>query len=100
MSFTEDEMDRVCRAIADPTRRRIIEELAARDRQSLFEICARLMSGHGIGLSRQGFSRHLSVLEEAGIVEVAWQGTTKLHSLNTAPLARLSAGWLSRFREP
>ncbi len=93
-------MNRVCRAIAEPTRRRIIDELALRDRQSLFEIYARVVSEHGIGHSRQAFSRHLSVLEDVGIIEMAWQGTTKLHSLNTAPLARLLDGWLSRFEEP
>ncbi len=93
-------MNRVCRAIAEPTRRRIIDELALRDRQSLFEIYARVVSEHGIGHSRQAFSRHLSVLKDVGIIEMAWQGTTKLHSLNTAPLARLLDGWLSRFEEP
>jgi DNA-binding transcriptional ArsR family regulator len=100
MSFNEDDMNRVCRAIADTTRRRIIDELALRNRQSLFEIYTRVVSEHGIGHSRQAFSRHLSVLEDVGIIEVEWQGTTKLHSLNTAPLARLLDGWLSRFEEP
>lgn len=71
-----------------------------RNRQSLFEIYARVVSDHGVGLTRQAFSRHLSVLEDVGIIEVAWQGTTKLHSLNTASLAKLLDGWLSRFEEP
>ena len=92
-------MNRLYRAIADTTRRRIIDELAKRDRQSLFEICARVMTKHGIGHSRQAFSRHLAVLEEVGIIEVEWQGTTKLHSLNTAPLTRLTGGWLSKFED-
>ena len=100
MSLGDDDMNRLCRAVADTTRRRIIDELALRNRQSLFEICARVMSEHGIGHSRQALSRHLSVLEAVGIIEVEWQGTTKLHSLNTAPLAQLSDGWLSRFEEP
>ncbi|GAB1582280.1 metalloregulator ArsR/SmtB family transcription factor [Phyllobacterium phragmitis] len=100
MPFHEDDTNRIYRAIADTTRRLIIDELALRDRQSLFEIYTRVVSKHGIGHSRQAFSRHLSQLEDVGIIEVEWQGTTKLHSLNTAPLARLRNGWLSRFKEP
>jgi DNA-binding transcriptional ArsR family regulator len=99
MPFHEDDINRVYRALADTTRRRIIDELALRDRQSLFEIYSRVMSGHGIDHSRQAFSRHLSVLEEVGIIEVEWQGTTKLHSLNTAPLTQVLSGWLSKFEE-
>lgn len=99
MPLPDHDMNRLYRAIGDTTRRRIIDELAKRDRQSLFEICARVMTKHGIGHSRQAFSRHLSVLEEVGIIEVEWQGTTKLHSLNTAPLVRLTGGWLSKFEE-
>jgi len=91
------EINRLFRAVADPTRRQIIEELRARDRQSLFEIYTRVVSRHGAGQSRQGFSRHLSVLEEVGILNVEWQGTTKLHSINTAPLVRLRNGWLAKF---
>lgn len=94
---SEDELNRLYRAIGDSTRRRIVDELALRDRQSLFEIYARVSSVYGISHSRQAFSRHLSVLESVGIIEVEWQGTTKLHSLNTAPLSRLVSGWLSRF---
>jgi DNA-binding transcriptional ArsR family regulator len=99
MPFNEDELNRLYRAIADTTRRRIIDELALRNRQSLFEICARVTSRHGIDHTRQAFSRHLAVLEEVGIIEVEWQGTTKLHSLNTAPLTQLLNGWISRFKE-
>jgi DNA-binding transcriptional ArsR family regulator len=100
MPLSEDDLNRVYRAIADTTRRRIIDELALRDWQSLFEICARMMSKHGIGHSRQAISRHLSVLEEVGIIEVEWKGTTKLHRLDTAPLARTADGWISKFKEP
>lgn len=100
MPSGEEDANRAYRAIADTTRRRIIDELARRNRQSLFEIYTRVILKHGLGQSRQAFSRHLSVLEEVGIIEVEWQGTTKLHSLNTTPLHRLLAGWLSRFKEP
>jgi DNA-binding transcriptional ArsR family regulator len=62
-------MDEVFRAIADPTRRAILDELVDRDGQSLFEICSRLTMKHGINSSRQAISQHLEVLEAAGLVE-------------------------------
>jgi DNA-binding transcriptional ArsR family regulator len=94
---TDEENSRIFRALADTTRRRIIDELSQRERQSLFELYTRVVMRHGIGQSRQAFSRHLSVLEAAGIIEVEWKGTTKLHTLNKEPLARLHGGWLSKF---
>lgn len=99
MSDSDSELNRLYRAIGDTTRRRIIDELGLRDGQSLFEIYARVVTEHGIGHSRQAFSRHLSVLEEVGIIEVEWRGTTKLHSLNTETLIRLNQSWLSKFEE-
>src|SRR5262245_50179888 len=56
-------MDEVFHAISDPTRRAILDELADRDGQSLFEICSRLTMKHGISSSRQAISQHLEVLE-------------------------------------
>ena len=54
------------KALADPTRRTILDELADRDGQTLFEICTRLIMKHGIGASRQAISQHLDVLEDGG----------------------------------
>jgi DNA-binding transcriptional ArsR family regulator len=93
----EDETSRILRALADVTRRRIIDELTVRDRQSLFELYTRVVSRHGIGQTRQAFSRHLSLLEGVGILRTEWHGTTKLHSINFEPLTRLRGGWLSKF---
>ncbi|MCF6524827.1 helix-turn-helix transcriptional regulator [Streptomyces sp. JJ36] len=84
----------VFKALADPTRRRILDELAERDGQSLFEICARLATKHGLGLSRQAISQHLAVLEAAELVRSRRQGRYKFHDLNTAPLERIVARWL------
>jgi DNA-binding transcriptional ArsR family regulator len=98
VSESEDSLSRLYRAIGDTTRRRIIDELSARGDQSLFELYTRVQSKHGIDQTRQAFSRHLLVLEEVGVIEVEWRGNTKLHSLNTQPLARLSEGWLANFR--
>jgi DNA-binding transcriptional ArsR family regulator len=94
---SEVETSRILRALTDVTRRRIIDELMVRDRQSLFELYTRVVSRHGIGQTRQAFSRHLLVLEEVGIVRTEWQGTTKLHSIDTGPLTRLRGGWLTKF---
>ncbi|NJQ02745.1 ArsR/SmtB family transcription factor [Streptomyces zingiberis] len=86
--------DDVFKALADPTRRRILDELAERGGQSLFEICARLATRHGLGMSRQAISQHLAVLEAAGLVRTRRQGRQKLHDLNTAPLEPLLNRWL------
>ncbi len=97
--MTEDEtLNRLFRALGDTTRRRIIDELERREGQSLFELYSRVVMTHGIGQSRQAFSRHLGVLEDAGLIDVEWQGTTKLHTLNPAPLALLGTGWSARFK--
>jgi len=82
------------KALADPTRRRILDELVERDCQTLFEICARLVTKHGLGLSRQAISQHLAVLEAAGLVRSRRQGRYKFHDLNTEPLERIVTRWL------
>ncbi len=85
--------DALFRALADPTRRIILDELADRDGQSLFEICARLAMRHGIGSSRQAISQHLALLEQAGLVRTERAGRTKLHHLTTAPLGEIARRW-------
>ncbi|MEU1621053.1 metalloregulator ArsR/SmtB family transcription factor [Streptomyces sp. NPDC005722] len=84
----------VFKALADPTRRRILDELVERDGQTLFEICGRLALKHGLGLSRQAVSQHLAVLETAGLVLTRRQGRYKYHDLNTEPLERIVTRWL------
>ncbi|MCF0082555.1 ArsR/SmtB family transcription factor [Streptomyces lomondensis] len=84
----------VFKALADPTRRRILDELVERDGQSLFEICTRLVTKHGLGLSRQAVSQHLAVLESAGLVVTRREGRYKFHDLNTEPLKRIMTRWL------
>jgi DNA-binding transcriptional ArsR family regulator len=86
----------VFRALADPTRRAIIDELLDRDGQTLFELCARLATKHGLGSTRQAVSQHLAVLEEAGLVRVRRQGRYKFHSVDTSPLQVIVERWLSR----
>jgi DNA-binding transcriptional ArsR family regulator len=84
----------VFKALSDPTRRRILDELVERDGQTLFEICARLVGKHGLGLSRQAISQHLAVLESAGLVRSRRQGRYKFHDLNTEPLEHIVTRWL------
>ncbi|WP_097868725.1 ArsR/SmtB family transcription factor [Streptomyces sp. rh34] len=84
----------VFKALADPTRRRILDELVERDGQTLFEICARLVNKHGVGLSRQAISQHLAVLEAVGLITTRRQGRYKFHDLNTDPLEHIAHRWL------
>ena len=83
-------MGDVFKALADPTRRTILDELAERDGQTLFEICARLTMKHQLASTRQAISQHLDVLEAAGLVETRREGRYKFHDLDTAPLEHAS----------
>ena len=86
-------MDDLCKAIADPTRRAILDELVERDGQSLFELCGRLAMKHGIGSSRQAISQHLDVLESAGLVITKREGRYKFHWFNGEPLKSITKRW-------
>ena len=87
-------MGDVFKALADPTRRRILDELTERNGQTLFEICSRLATKHHLGSSRQAISQHLEVLEAAGLVQVRREGRLKFHYLNTQPLEHIADRWL------
>lgn len=89
-------MGDVFKALADPTRRVILDELTDRNGQTLFEICARLASKHGLGSSRQAISQHLEVLEAAGLVETRREGRFKFHFIDTAPLEPIVERWLKK----
>jgi DNA-binding transcriptional ArsR family regulator len=83
----------VYRALADPTRRAILDELTERDGQTLFEICSRLAMKHGLSSSRQAISQHLDVLESAGLVRTRREGRYKFHHLDTTPLETIVERW-------
>ena len=83
----------VFRALADPTRRAILDELTDRDGQTLFEICARLAMKHGLTSSRQAISQHLDVLEEAGLLTTRREGRYKFHHIDTRPLRGIAERW-------
>ena len=86
-------MEELYRAIADPTRRAILDELVERDGQSLFELCARLAMKHGISPTRQAISQHLEVLESARLVIAKREGRYKFHWFNGEPLRAISKRW-------
>lgn len=88
-------VDEIFGALSDSTRRIIMDELAERDGQSLFEICGRLVMRHGIGSSRQSITKHIDVLVGAGIVRIEWSGRSRLHFLQTERL-RAANVWIAR----
>ena len=83
----------VFKALADATRRAILDELTERDGQTLFELCARLATKHQMGSTRQAISQHLDVLEAARLVWTRREGRYKFHHLDTAPLRQITQRW-------
>ena len=81
------------KALADPTRRAILDELQERNGQTLFEICVRLISKHRLSSTRQAVSQHLDVLEAAGLVITRREGRYKFHDLDTTPLREITERW-------
>ena len=70
-----------------------MDELLERDDQTLFELCARLATKHGLGSTRQAISQHLEVLEAAGLVNSRRESRFKFHSLDTTPLRGITERW-------
>ena len=87
-------MDEVFKALADPTRRGLLDELFERDGQTLSELEQRLP------MSRFGVMKHLKVLEEAGLVTTRKRGREKLHFLNPVPIQRVHERWVSKYAQP
>ncbi len=81
------------KALADPTRRTILDELTDRDGQTLFELCSRLLMKHGIDSTRQAISQHLEALEAVGLVRVKRDGRYKFHYLDSEPLREITKRW-------
>lgn len=87
-------------ALAAPARRAILDVLAEREDQTLFEICGRLAAEHDIDLSRQAISQHLAVLEDAQLVRSRRDGRYKFHTIDTAPLRAAMTRWLNEETSP
>jgi len=92
-------LDRLFHALSDATRRRLLDELAERDGQTLFELHVRMITWHQSSLSRQGLSRHLSVLEQAGLLRVEWRWRSKYHFLVRDPIRTAWKVWLKAITE-
>lgn len=84
-------MDDVFRALADASRRRLLDRLNARNGQNLRELCA------GLDMARQSVSKHLAVLEAANLVTTVWRGREKLHYLNAAPINAIAERWINQY---
>src|SRR5437868_1485235 len=84
-------MDSVFRALADPSRRQLLDRLHARNGLSLNELCEEL------DMSRQGATKHLALLEEANLVVTMKRGREKLHFLNPVPINEIAERWIGKF---
>ena len=95
MSLTgDDDMAPVFRALADPTRRRLLDRLHADNGQTLTAL------GRELGMSRQGVTAHLDLLVAAGVVTTVKQGREKLHFLNPVPIHEIHERWIAKFEQP
>lgn len=86
-------MDAVFKALADPSRRQLLDRLYARNGQTLGELC------QGLQMSRQAVSKHLAVLEAANLVASLRRGRTKLHYLNPVPIHEISQRWIGKYEQ-
>jgi uncharacterized protein YndB with AHSA1/START domain/DNA-binding transcriptional ArsR family regulator len=84
-------MDEVFKALADDSRRMLLDRLNERNGQTLTELCA------GLEMARQSVSKHLAVLEAANLVTTVWRGREKLHYLNAEPINAIADRWISRY---
>lgn len=92
LAYSESVAD-IFRALDDETRRLILDDLSARDGQTLFEICTMMALRHGLSITRQAISQHLGVLESAGLVVTEKRGRSKFHYFNPGPLAEINERW-------
>ena len=83
--------DAVFRALADASRRELLDRLRAENGQSLSELCARL------DMTRQAVSKHLAILEDANLVATLRRGREKLHYLNPVPIHEIAERWIGKF---
>ncbi len=84
-------MDEVFKALADPSRRLLLDSLNTRNGQSLRDLCA------GLSMARQSVSKHLAVLEDANLITTAWRGREKLHYLNAEPINAIADRWINQY---
>ena len=84
-------MDKVFKALADVSRRQLLDRLHAENGQTLGQLCAHL------DMTRQAVAKHLAVLEDANLVAIIWAGREKLHYLNPVPIHEIAERWIGNF---
>jgi DNA-binding transcriptional ArsR family regulator len=84
-------VDKVFKALADPSRRKLLDQLHANNGQTLSELCEHL------DMSRQAVTKHLALLEAANLVATIWRGREKLHYLNAVPLQEIYDRWIIKY---
>ena len=89
-------MDDVFRALADASRRELLDRLYAHNGQTLNELCARLAAS-GASMTRQAVSKHLAILEGANLVATVRRGREKLHYLNPVPINEIAERWIGKY---
>ena len=90
-AYRRNEMDAGFRALADPSRRLLLDSLNERNGQTLRELCS------GLDMARQSVSKHLAVLEAANLVTTVRRGREKLHYLNPEPISAISGRWINQY---
>ena len=88
-----DDTDLLFKALADPSRRKLLDLLHAHDGRTLNDLCEHL------DMTRQGVTQHLGVLEAANLVVTLWRGREKLHFLNPVPLQEIYERWIAKFEK-
>ncbi|MCT2535342.1 metalloregulator ArsR/SmtB family transcription factor [Aquibacillus koreensis] len=86
--------DAIFKALSDSNRRLILDELSERNELTLYELTARLIMKHGLSISRQAISKHISALEDAGLVQSKRKGKYRVLMFNKEPLTDLLKGWV------
>src|SRR3954466_15774160 len=87
-------MDEVFKALADASRRSLLDRLHTRNGQTLGELC------QGLAMTRQAVTKHLAILEEANLVSTRRQGREKLHFINPVPINEIAKRWIGKFERP
>src|SRR5882724_4529581 len=91
MEAVDADMDKVFKALADSSRRELLDRLRSENGQTLGRLCAHL------DMTRQAVTKHLAVLEEANLVVVVWRGREKLHYVNPVPIHEIAERWIGKF---
>ena len=88
------ESDKLFKALSNPIRRMMLDELSDRNEQTFYELCSRLIMKHNVGISRQALARHLELLEDAELVTSQKKGKFRIIQFNQKPIENLADRWL------